>query len=224
MATQTSDVRSGTYAAEGNVTAAGAYAKKTLSGTYPDAYARVGFEIERPRAPQVTLLRLRDAVGAGNFGYVYLTAGLKLAFHNDLTTVNTLSATSPSAGWHALELHLGVNGASSTVDVWLDGAAVADLSATGVTLGTAPVGQLQIGDTSNLTCRPLAPTMRPSGPLASGRLPDAAPTVPANLAATTPSPYSVSLTWSASKRRTLGVVGYDLFRDGSPYQSLVTMS
>ena len=54
--------------------------------------------------------------------------------------------------------------------------------------------------------------------------PTAAPTVPANLAATTPSPYSVSLTWAASTRRILGVVGYDLFRDGSPYQSLATVS
>jgi hypothetical protein len=45
-----------------------------------------------------------------------------------------------------LELHLQINGASSTVEVWLDGVAVTDLSQT-VDLGTAPVGVMQIGDT-----------------------------------------------------------------------------
>ena len=59
--------------------------RRPSGATYPDAYARVGVEIDTSTEQlQVTLLRLRDAAGAGDFGYVYLTAGGKLAFHNDL--------------------------------------------------------------------------------------------------------------------------------------------
>lgn len=217
LVAQTADVRTGTQAAEGNVTAAAAYAKKNLGGTYLDAYARVGFKTKSQSA-QVTLLRLRDAAGVGSFGYVYLTTAGKLGFHNDSTGTNTTSATSPGAGWHALELHLGINGASSTVEVWLDGSLVTDLSASGVTLGTTPVDQLQIGDTSNGTYDVIFDDAA-FGTARLGPAADGLPSVPANLTATTPSPYTVSLTWDASTDD-LGVAGYDLFRDGSPYQSL----
>ncbi|MEP6667312.1 MAG: hypothetical protein ABJA81_12765, partial [Nocardioidaceae bacterium] len=218
---QTVDVRSGTYAAEGNVTTAAAFAKKNLGGTYLDAYARVGFEMKSQSA-QVTLLRLRDAAGVGSFGYVYLTNGGKLGFHNDSTGANTTSATSPGAGWHALELHLDVNGPSSAVGVWLDGAVVADLSATGVTLGTTPVDQLQIGEPNAALTFDLVLDDAAFGTARLGIVADSPPSVPANLVATTPTPYSVSLTWAASTDD-LGVAGYDLIRDGSPYQSLGTV-
>ena len=61
---------------------------------------------------------------------------------------NTVSATSVVAGWHALELHLGINGTAGTVEVWLDNVRIADLSNVGAAnLGTAAVGQFQIGET-----------------------------------------------------------------------------
>ena len=94
---------------------------------------------------QINLLRMRDAAG-NSLGYVYDTGGA-LGFHNDATGTNTVSATTVSPGWHALELHLGINGAASTVEVWLDNALITDLTIVGaVDLGTAPVGQFQIGD------------------------------------------------------------------------------
>ena len=114
------DVRSGGFAAEGNTTTGNVFAKKTLPATYADGYGRLAFEV-KSQVSQVNLLRMRDAAGV-SIGYVYVTAAGQLAFHNDTTAVNTVSSVSPGAGWHAVELHLNVNGAASTVEVWLDGA------------------------------------------------------------------------------------------------------
>jgi len=105
------------------------------------------------------------------------------------------------------------------VDLWLDNVRITDLSGA-TTTSAAPVGGLQMGETQptgqvyDILFDDVAFATGRLGPVA-----DSPPTVPANLAATTPSPYSVSLTWDASTDD-LGVVGYDLFRDGSPYQSL----
>ena len=148
LTVENTTVHTGSYAVEANTTNGGTYAKETLPGTYTDAYARIAFLVKSQGAT-LNMLRLRDSGGA-SIGYLYLTttAGGQLAFHNDATSANTLSATVPSQNvWHVLELHLSINGASSTVEVWLDGALVSDLSSSGVNLGTAPVGQLQLGET-----------------------------------------------------------------------------
>jgi len=102
------------------------FARKTLPATYADGYARVAFEL-KSQAAQVNLVRMRDAA-ANSIGYVYLSTTGQLAFHDDATNVNLVSTAVPSSGWHTLELHLGVNGASSTVEVWLDGVSVTALS------------------------------------------------------------------------------------------------
>ena len=47
--------------------------------------------------------------------------------------------------WHEVELHTVINGASSVVEVWLDGVRVDALSST-TNLGTTAVGKLQIGE------------------------------------------------------------------------------
>lgn len=149
LTVQSSTVRSGVDAAEANVTAASANARKTLpGGPYPDAYARVAFQV-KTQTSQVILLRLRDA--AGNGGYVYLTSGGKLGFRSDALTAGTTSSLSPGSGWHVVELHLSPNGASSTVEVWLDGVLVSSLSGT-YDLGAAgAVTSMQVGDTAAVT-------------------------------------------------------------------------
>jgi hypothetical protein len=145
---ESTDVHSGTFAAEGNTTTGATFAKKTVTGTYTDAYARVYFKV-KSQTSQVTLLRLRN-IPTGVGGYVYLTSG-KLAFRSDALSAGTVSAVAPGSGWHALELHLQVNGPSSVVEVWLDGVAVPDLTFAAIDLGTAPIGVIQIGDTANGT-------------------------------------------------------------------------
>ena len=132
------------FAAEGNTTTGATYAKKTLATTYGDGYGRVAFEL-KSQAAQVNLLRMRDTAG-NSIGYLYVTTGGLLAFHDDATAANVVSGVATGAGWHSVELHLAVNGASGTVEVWLDGGLVTALSGP-ATLGSSPIGIFQIGET-----------------------------------------------------------------------------
>jgi hypothetical protein len=142
------DVRTGTWAVEGNTTTGATYAKKTISTTgYTDAYARVAYRL-KSQSSQVNLLRMRDnSTGGTSIGYLYLTTTGALGFHSDAANTNTTSTVVPGAGWHVVELHVTVNGTASTVEVWLDGAPASALGLT-INLGTAPVGAFQIGETT----------------------------------------------------------------------------
>ncbi|MGH8859617.1 MAG: hypothetical protein ACRDVG_00020, partial [Jatrophihabitantaceae bacterium] len=215
LGVQTADVRSGSYAAQANVTAAPGYAKRTLPATYTDAYSRVAFNAAS-MGTQVTLLRLRDTP-TGNGGYVYLSATGRLAFRSDALMAGTVSGVAPGPGWHALELHLAIDTTTSTsgrVEVWLDGAPVPALTISGIDLGTAPVGVLQIGDTAVAT----ADIRFDDAAFSTTRLGPAgdtsAPTAPDSLTATANSPFDVGLAWNASTDD-VGVTRYDVYRDGT---------
>ena len=212
LTVQTGTVRSGGFAAEGSTASTAAFAKETLPSTYSDAYARVAFNVSS-QVSQVTLLRLRDTP-TGNGGYLYLTAAGSLAFRSDALLSGTVSSVAPGSGWHALELHLVINGASSSVQVWLDGAAVPDLTFPSIDLGTAPIGVMQIGDTANGTWD-IAFDDAAFGTSRLGPAGDtSAPSVPANLAGSATSAFSTDLGWDASTDD-VGVTGYDVFRDGT---------
>ena len=210
---ENTDVRSGAYAAEGNTTAGATYAQETLPSTYVDGYARVGFEINN-QAGQVNLLRMRDAAGS-SIGYLYVTAGGFLGFHNDGTNTNVTTGTSVSTGWHALELHIGLNGAASTVEAWLDGSLVSGLSSVGsVTTTAASIGQMQIGETATGTWDVLFD----DAAFATSRLgptgDTTAPTAVSGLSATVTNPFAVALSWGQATDD-VGVAGYSIFRDGA---------
>ncbi len=149
LTVEPTDVRSGSYAAEGNTAVGSTYAKKTLPSTYTNAYARLGFKI-KSAANQVNLLRMRDSAGV-SIGYAFVTLTGYLGFHNDATGISTTSTTTVGAGWHALELHIGVNGTASTIEVWLDGVPISVLSNSTSTVTATAVGQLQIGETGTGT-------------------------------------------------------------------------
>jgi hypothetical protein len=146
LTVQTSVTHAGTSAAQANTTNGNTYAKKTLGSSYTDAYSRVWFNAVSA-ASQVNLLRYRTATDA-SIGYVFITAAGLLAVRNDVagTTTTSTTAVGIGSGWHSLELHMVVNGPSSTVEVWLDGAIVGDLSTTTANLGATPVGRFQIGE------------------------------------------------------------------------------
>jgi hypothetical protein len=78
---------------------------------------------------------------------LFVTAQGQLGVRNDVAATTNTSTTivTPGSGWHSLELHMGVAGASSVIQVWLDAVPIGALSFT-TNLGTAPVGQFQIGD------------------------------------------------------------------------------
>jgi chitodextrinase len=206
---QNTTAASGSFAAEGVNSTGNAYAKKTLGATYPDAYARTAFLVQSSSSA-VNLLRLRDG-SAVSIGYVYLQASGKLAFHNDTTATNSLSAVAPGAGWHSVELHVLVAGANSVVEVWLDGVLVADLSGPAA-LGTSPAGGLQIGETATQTWDVVFDDVAFGASRLGVGVDATPPSVPANLIATAPTPFAVELSWDAATDDT---TGYDILRDGT---------
>ena len=146
LVTQSALKHAGVYAAQGNTTNGATYAKKLFATTYSNGYARVYFNIVSASS-QVNLLRFRTAAD-GSIGYLGVNTAGKLLLGNDTGGAVTTSATSPGAGWHALELHMIINGASGTVEVWLDGVRINDLSMT-ANLGSTLIGKMQIGEVQN---------------------------------------------------------------------------
>ena len=214
LAIESNDTNSGTFAVEGTTATGVTYAKKTLGSTYPDAYARVAFQVYS-QGSQLTLLRLRDTTPAGNGGYLYVTSSGKLGFRSDALAAGTTSSVVPGPGWHVLELHLFVNSTSSVVEVWLDGVAVPDLTFSTIDLGTAPIGIVQVGDTATTGSWDVVLDDAAFGTSRLGPAGDStAPSVPANLVATATSPFSVQVSWDASTDD-VGVTGYDVIRDGA---------
>lgn len=151
LVVESTTVSSGGFAAEGRTTTGSTYAKKTLPATYPDAYARVAFDVAS-QASQVNLLRLRDSSGA-SLCYLYIDTAGRLGYHNDTLGTNVVSGIVPGPGWHSLEVHrLADTGSGTTtgaLQIWLDDSMVDALSNTAVDIGAAPVGTFQIGETQS---------------------------------------------------------------------------
>ena len=140
LVVQSTDVRSGLWAAQGSTTTGATWAKKTLPSSTYDGYARVGFEVHS-QASIVGLLRLSTA--AGSLAHVQQETSGKLSFRNDLTGISRSSTVLPGPGWHVLELHLDVtNGA---VETWLDGTPLPELTFA-ADLGSSPIIGLQVGE------------------------------------------------------------------------------
>lgn len=146
LTVQSALTSSGSFAALANTTVGNTYAKKTLASTYADGYSRVFFNL-RSTASQVNLLRHRTAADA-SLAYVFLSSSGVLGVRNDVTATTITSGTgvAPGSGWHEVELHTFVNGAASTLEVWLDGVRVDALSSTAANLGATAMGRMQIGE------------------------------------------------------------------------------
>jgi hypothetical protein len=139
-------IHAGSFAARATTSNGNTYAKKTLPTTYADAYSRVWINLQSTLS-QVNVLRHRTAAD-GSIAYVFITASGALGVRNDVgaTTTTSSAVVAPGSGWHEIELHTAINGASSVIEVWLDGARVNALSSTTANLGTTPVGKVQIGE------------------------------------------------------------------------------
>lgn len=148
MIVQSDVVNDGSYAAEGQASTSAAYAYKQLAKTWPSLYYSTRFDlISQGSSNSAYLMRLRTAT-KGAIAALLVTSAGKLALRNDVTGVTTTSSTVVSRGaWHTLEIFGSINGASGQISVWLDGVPVAALTST-QSLGTNPIGYLQLGDTS----------------------------------------------------------------------------
>jgi len=78
---------------------------------------------------------------------VYVSSTGKLGMRNDVTSSSTTSSTVVSSGtWHTVELY--GDPSSGQVSVWLDRTQVGALTGQ-QSLGSGPIGYLQLGDTSS---------------------------------------------------------------------------
>jgi chitodextrinase len=138
-------VSDGSYAAEAVAGGAPAYAYAQLSQTWASLYYSTRFYIKSHTSGSAYLLRLRTDKKAAIVA-VYLSSTGKLGMRNDVTSTSTTSSTAVSSGaWHTVELYGDTS--SGQVSVWLDGAQVGALTGP-QSLGSTPVGYLQLGDTS----------------------------------------------------------------------------
>jgi hypothetical protein len=139
---QTQQVFAGTYAARSTTSAA--WASRTLATTRSQVTLTLDAKLVS-RSSAVTLARLGPASGPFVV-QLFVNASGKLAYTNNAAGVTRTSAQTFTTGqWHALDMRVTVAGSASTVDVFLDGVAVPELTRT-ENLGTAPIGRLEIGN------------------------------------------------------------------------------
>jgi fibronectin type 3 domain-containing protein len=220
LAAQNTDVDTGQWAARSTSSGgAGASAQVTLGGTANELYYRVRFKIVS-QTTNVNLIRFKTAANAA-IATVFVSLGTppgKLAYRNDVTGVTTTSGTAvPAGGWHELELHANVSG--GLLDVVLDGASV--ITASGVNLGSNPIGRLELGETtSGRTFNVVFDNVvaDPTSIAGSG-----GPGSPANLHTTAATGTHVDLAWDPPST-TLGISGYRIYRNGSQIASLGSSS
>jgi chitodextrinase len=215
LSVQQQAVYDGSYAArETSNGTVKTYATKTLSTTQMELYYSTAFKIiSKSSSTSAYLQRFRTSANGSILGLL-ITSNGKLAFRNFVNSSTNSNGPVVSTGfWHQVETHLRINGTSSLVEVWLDGAQIPALSQT-VSLGTNPIGILELGDSTASDTYDIAlDDVRANTSFIA--IPDLQPpTVPTGLTATATAPDSVSLSWNASADN-VGVTGYDVYRNGS---------
>ena len=144
LTVQQQEVYKGAYAARQTATSAATWAYKQLPSPQNQLYYRLRFKIVS-LSSNVYLLKFRSATGTSLMG-VYVGSTGKLAYRNDAASLTSTSATTVTSGvWHDLQTRVLVNGAASQIEIWLDGVRIDALSKT-ESLGTTPVGRIQLGD------------------------------------------------------------------------------
>jgi len=147
LGVQQQQVYAGAWAARGTTSGPGVYATKTLPAAQAELFYRIRLKrLSLGGTASVNFMKFRTAAGVA-IAELYLTPTGLLGYRNDVTAVSTTSQTTVSAGvWHEAQMHLRVNGAASTVEVWLDGARIDALSTSTASLGTTAVGRIQLGE------------------------------------------------------------------------------
>ena len=136
----------GAKTARGNSTGQAAYAYKQLASAYRDLSYEARFKIlNRPSGTTIVLMKPRTATGT-SLVKLFVSGTGKLATRNDVSGVTTTSTTTINNGtWYTARLRLVVDGASSRIDVSLNGSPVAALSKSD-SFGTTQIGRIDLGD------------------------------------------------------------------------------
>ncbi len=145
LTAQQQTVYAESWAARANNNHAATFADKDITAQ-TELYARVHvFVSSRSTGADMLAFRLKSGSAIVTVG---TTAAGNLLYRNGTNATVVTSATSlNTGGWHELKLHVKVSGASSLVEVWLDGTPVSDLTRTD-SLGTTAIDRLELGDRS----------------------------------------------------------------------------
>ncbi len=145
VAVQSADVFAGSNAAMVTSTGTRAFAYRTLSSNFTTLRYKAAFKIVSQGANAVNLLRLQTDAGA-NIVTLYASTGGNLSFRNDTngTTMSSSTVITPGT-WRELEMRVTISGASSTIQVLLNGTQINQLTTT-LNLGTTPIRRVMIGD------------------------------------------------------------------------------
>ena len=214
MTAQQQLVFEGAWAARATATGStGAYAYKTLNPTVSDLYYEGRFYVVSQGNSNSSLVRFRTAAVGPILTILRSKGNNKLTFFNEVTGVSKAGPTVSAGTWHELEVHVLINGASSLVEVWLDGTLAGALSGS-TSLGTTPVGRVYIGDNSG---RNFVFAFDNQALSAAGDVNP--PTTPTGLAAVPIGSGRLNVTWNPSQDNTQ-VIGYTLYRDGNAVATL----
>jgi hypothetical protein len=120
------------------------FARKTLTNQ-SELVVTSDFKVIR-RSTEANLLTLQSG-GGGGLARLFLDPSGRVAVRNAVLGRNFTSSAVPTSGaWHEIKIRLRVAGASSEIEVWLDGVRLTELAKT-TSLGTTPIGRVLLGDT-----------------------------------------------------------------------------
>jgi hypothetical protein len=143
LVVQGTTVHSGAYAAEASSTGPGIFARVNLASS-SNLYGGAYFNVKSLPSSTVSIIGFRSSNSA-SIARLYIDSKGHLGLRNEVALTSTAITSSSLLGsWHYVELHLIVNGPSSTIEVWLDGHLAPPQ--TNVDLGPSPIGQVQIGE------------------------------------------------------------------------------
>lgn len=184
-----------------------AFASKTLSSSQADVYVDARVNLVSMGGSNTILFRLQTGGGTPLVS-LSVNSSSKLWVKNHVSGTKRTSASALGTGaWHELQLHALVNGASSLIEVWLDGTQLSDLTVT-TSLGTTPVGQIRLAGSSSAFDAAFDDVVVDTAFIGGGSVPPATPT---NLHATDVTSTTVSLAWDASS----GATSYRVKRGGT---------
>ena len=196
----------GSWAARATSTGGNAYAYKTFSTALSEVDYDGRFEAVSQGSSNASILRFKTAAGGSIVSIFRLGSG-RLSYSNGITGASVTGPPISTGSWHELEVHSVINGNSSLVEVWLDGARVIGMTDN---LGTTAIGRLYLGDSSGRTFDFAFDDQVVSG--TGGVTP---PTTPTGLTASPIGSSRINLTWNPSTDDNNQLAGYTLYRNGN---------
>ena len=143
---QSQVVRTGSFAARAATTGVPTYATKDLGAEISTAELSIAVRFASQGKSIVSFAALHHA--SSPVITLFRANNGRLGFRNNVTGRNVTGSTAmPLNAWHTVRLRVTISGSSSTVEVWLNDARLADLSRT-QSLGTRAIRHVQIGETT----------------------------------------------------------------------------